>query len=227
MRTLHWIIGGLALFASSGLSGTASAQTRTSSSAWNQPPPPAPVPPPYAPATTLAPHVDLRLQGGLTGGVLVGTGGGVGITAVARWTRFQAEIGGRYHLPRTAFFPDLQGLSAKLSLFEIEGRGCYAIDRGALRIPLCLGLAGGRWAADPTAGTPATSSAQLWVGAHVLMSATYELASHLSIWGGIEGVVSLVRPSVVADPERFPNAPALRPSRLGTALELGVQVRFD
>lgn len=200
----------------------------TSSSAWGQPPAPLPSapPPPGSPAPGAAPNVAFRLQGGLTSGVLGSTGAGVAFVGVARWSWFQAEVGGRYHTPRDRFFFDLAGSSARVGLFEIDGRGCAVLDKGKLESPFCVGLSGGRWSADPNPGTAANPTSQLWVGAHVLLSVSYELDPHLALWAGGQGTISIVRPELRLDPELFPDAPALTPGQYGVALEAGIEVRL-
>lgn len=205
----------------------------TGTTAWNSPPAPAPTPTPLPPlggSTTQGVGADIafRMQAGLTGGVLIKSGASVALTAAAIWQSFRVELGGRYHAPRVGKFPSAFGFAARLSIFELDLRGCGSVIRaGRLTVPLCGGLGAGRWSADPTFNTPADPLAKLWVGAHLLMAARYEVDTHVALWAGAEGNVGLVRPELRLDEDFYPGAAPLRARRYGTAIELGVEVKLD
>jgi len=209
--------------------GPSAARVQTATAAWSTPPTPTPTPlPPLDQPRIRGVRADIgfRLQGGLTAGVLVTSGASVALTGVAIWRRFRAEIGGRYRLPRAAPFPKTSGIAARLSIFELEGRGCGVLNFGRLTTPMCLGLSAGRWSADPVGNTPASPTAELFVGTHILMSARYEVDPHLALWVGAQGTIGLVMPQIRLDEEFTTAVDPLTPRRFGTALEIGVEVKL-
>lgn len=209
----------------SALPKVGAAMTETSSGAFAPPAPPPPAPL-VAPASSATPDIAFRLQGGLTTGVLEGQGAGFALTGAARWSSLSVEVGGRYRTPRDVAFPGGEGF-ARVSLFEIMGRGCWSLDLGRMALPLCLGASGGRLSVDPAEGTPANPSAGLWVGAHALVAARYRFTPQLSLWLGAEGTASALRPQASLDPERAPAGDPWRPGRFGLAVELGVELTVN
>ncbi len=232
-------MAGLAVLLSS-VSTTAFAQatgpnggTLTGTTAWNTPPATipasaAPVPTPLATPSSAGLAVDtaFRMQAGWSGGLLVEAGPSLALTAAAMRGRLRAEVGGRYHAPRTVAIPTFTlGSFARLSLFELDIRGCLVLDPGPIEIPLCLGVSSGRWKADPVGVGSADPTADTWVGGHVLFSGRYEVDSNLAFWAGAQGTMSIVQPHLGT--RMNPDVVLLQAGRYASALEAGVEVKFN
>jgi hypothetical protein len=204
-----------------GAGGTA---TATATPAWLTPGAPGAAPR-SGPSTPTARGSDfaLRIQGGLASGIPGGSGGGLALGGALRTDRYRLELLGRWRAPRTARFPTLSALGARVAMVEVGVRGCLELDFRTFQVPACVGAAGGRWNATTLPGTPYAVAAKPWAGAHVGLAVLYPLQDLVALFAGLQGDVSLLRPELALDPDL--GVTPLRPTRFGVLAEIGVEVR--
>lgn len=193
----------------------------TSTPTWSPPPPPPPPDLGPQPSTTVpGSRFAVRLQGGLTSGVLHRSGGSLGLTGSLLTEAYRLEITGRYQLPRRVTFGES---TVDLSIFEVGTRGCLSFSVGPVEVPLCAGVGGGRWSVSLLDATEA-SAADVWFGAHITGAATVSLNHWISLWMGVEAAVGLILPELTLVSASGAEVGPFQSRRFGGAIELGVEV---
>ncbi|MBA3547712.1 MAG: hypothetical protein H0T76_14600 [Nannocystis sp.] len=163
----------------------------------------------------------LRLHGGGELGAVPGPTGAVGLAGGLLGPRWRAELRGTFVAPRTAVraLGELQA-----GLFAGSMHGCGRLGRGALEVPLCVGLELGAMQGDPRvpSGRPVFA---VWMAAALGPGLVWHAGRRWGLGMGFELALALVRPRFELG-EGARTEPLFRPSVASGRLWFGIELRF-
>lgn len=198
----------------------APATPRTPAPAPDEPTPQQPGAPGLA-ALLRPPGGLLRLHGGAELGALPGPTGALGLAGGLLWPRLRLELHGTFLAPRTASAP--QG-SIQVLLVGAALHACARLGRGALEVPLCLGVEAGAMRGAPRglAGSTATNA---WLAAVLGAGVSWHVAGRLGVWAALQLVLAPVHPRFeLRNSERA--VTLFNPAVASGRLLLGVELRL-
>lgn len=150
--------------------------------------------PAAAPARAPGVRVGVRLAGGVGfARLLPGPSGAASLAISARGRGWRAELGGLY-------LPPVAGGSAAIGgVFQagaVELRGCPALTRGRIELPLCAGLQlGAMQGSGRGTGFESTRVARaLWLAGTLGAALAWRPRERVGLWLQVDAVVVLIRP---------------------------------
>lgn len=163
----------------------------------------------------------VRLYGGGELGAVPAPTGAVGLAGGLLGPRWRAELRGTFVAPRTAVraLGELQA-----GLFAGSMHGCGRLGRGALEVPLCVGLELGAMRGDPRAPAGPPVSA-VWLAAALGPGLVWHAGRRWGLGVGFELALALVRPRFELG-EGTRTVTLFRPSVASGRLWVGVELRF-
>ncbi|MEM7156985.1 MAG: hypothetical protein AAF799_29305 [Myxococcota bacterium] len=171
--------------------------------------PPRPEPPGTPPKTkaerkrSVAPGLEfgVRLGAGPGGLVLPGAGFGGVLSPWLGTERIQVRAAVQAWSGRRVSFDAQQDAAGVVRLVSGGVRVCPVLGRGRLRVPLCAGVDGGAVLGQGTGNAliEARSAVAPWAGAVLQPGLEYAMVERISLWAGLEGVISLYRPAFSVD----------------------------
>lgn len=141
------------------------------------------VPAPVPSTMTRRPGGFLRLHGGGELGAVPGPTGAVALAGGLLWPRWRLELQATFLAPRTAGGPPP---AAQVGLLAGAVLGCGRLGRGAIEVPLCLGLEAGAMRGEArgiTLGSPATSG---WLAAVLGGGLAWHIGRRWSVWAAAQ-----------------------------------------
>ncbi|MCY0992641.1 hypothetical protein OV203_36215 [Nannocystis sp. ILAH1] len=145
----------------------------------------------------------------------------VGLALSVSGKRWRAELGGLYAPPVTGGDDVIGGL---FQAGAVELRGCPVLRRGAVEVPLCVGLQiGAMQGRGRGSGLATTTTARSpWLAATVGAAVGWRPRGRVGLWLGADAIVALLRPSfVTAGGVKVHEA-----ARFGGQVLAGVEVRL-
>ncbi len=200
------------------------------------PPPPPPKLPGRAPVPAVQPRspepIEARSASGLEFGsrfaiglgafVLPRVGAGFAVSPFVGTSRIHARLSAQYWLPRSTSLVSEDSAGARFQLVSGGLRACPIVARARWRFPLCAGAdVGAMIARGEGAALRTRQTAVLVWGAAVLQPGVeLSLASRISLWLDLAGLVSINRPGVRVDR----GGPLHQVGRLGVRASMGVSI---
>jgi hypothetical protein len=164
----------------------------------------------------------LRLQGGGEVGATPGPTGVVGLAGGLLGRRWRLEMRGSFVAPRTVTRP-LAALQAGLYAGAVQG--CGRPGRGAIEVPLCVGLEAGAMRGEARVASGRAAFAG-WLAVTVGPGLVWHAGRRWSLWAGLEVALAVVRPRF----ELRGDAQAVslfRPAAASGRLWIGLEWRFS
>lgn len=163
----------------------------------------------------------LGLRGGGVLGAVPGPSGAVGVEGGLLGRRWRVGLRGGFVAPRTVT-RELGALRAGLYVGAVQG--CGRLGRGAIEVPLCVGLEAGvmRGEARVASGWSAFAG---WLAVSVEPGLMWHAGRRWGVWTGLELALAVVRPRFELG-EGDSAEPLFRPPVASGRLWLGVMVRF-
>lgn len=186
-------------------------------------PPPKPTPPPPAPRRP-ARRVQgiVRVLAAGTFGVLPRFGGGFGGSIGARIGRARVEATAFGELPQDATQSQQRDAGARIDLWTVGARGCFAPAVKRVDFPLCAGVEGGQMRARGFGLQLARRAAAPWLAFPVGAAVMWAPVPRFAFGGGVDGFVAATQPAFeIEDLGRVHTA-----NRGGVRIHAGVEVRF-
>lgn len=196
-------------------------------------PEPAPPVAPVAPVETVAPKVvppppKPRVQT-LLGVSIVGSWGAMprfgaavsGFVGV-RVGRVRALAVAFGELPQQARHDEQSAAGARIDLWSVGARGCFAPAVKRVDFPLCAGFEGGQLRARGIGLQVERSASAPWLAVPFGASVMWAPVPRFAFGGGVDGWVAATRPAFVIDDL----GPIHRPARAGVRVHLGIEVRL-
>lgn len=168
------------------------------------------------------PGAVLRLHGGGEVGAVPGPTGAVGVALGLLWPRLRLELQGAALAPRTA---GAGSTTVRAGLYAGAVHGCARLGRGALELPLCVGLEVGAVRGEASRLPGARPAASWWVAAVLAPGVAWHARPRLSVWASVQLVLAAVRPEFVRG-EGDAAEPIFRPGAASGRLLLGVELRL-
>ncbi|PCC74226.1 hypothetical protein SAMN02745121_04329 [Nannocystis exedens] len=185
-------------------------------------PPPEPVPS----RRSKKPGGFVRVHGGGEVGAAPRITGAVGVAGGVLWPRWRLEVQGLFVAPQ-ATAREVAGMSVEVraGLFAAAVHGCARLGRGALEVPLCVGLEAGAMRGEARGLASGRAAAQGWLAGVLGAGVVWHAGARWGVWGAVQAVLSPVHPKfeldAVPDPVRL-----WAPSWASGRLMLGVELRF-
>lgn len=166
-----------------------------------------------------------RLHGGGEFGAMPGaTGptpgptGAVGLALGLLWPRLRVELHGTLLAPRSSG-------DVRARLLAVAAHGCGRVGRGAIEVPLCVGLEVGRMRGEASKLPEAQPATSWWLAAVLGPGLAWHVGSRVSVWASLQLVLAPVRPQFVQGGGDDP--PVLfTPSAASGRLLVGVELRL-
>ena len=193
------------------------------------PPQPVPVtdpPLPDGPAEPQAPASRagglVRLHGGGELGAVPRATGALGLAGGVLWARWRLELGGLFVAPQTE--ARARG-EARVGLLAATLQGCRRAGRGAVEVPLCLGIEAGGMRGEGRRVAGERSAVAGWLAILLGPGLAWHASRRWSVFAGLQLVIAPVRPRFeLGDPDR--SELLFRPSLVSGRLFVGVELRL-
>lgn len=139
----------------------------------------------------------VRIGAGPGGLLLPGAGFGGVLSPWLGTERLQVRAVAQLWSGRQVSFDTQQDAGGIVRLASGGVRVCPVLGRGRLRVPLCGGLDAGAVLGRGTGNAlvQTQSAVAPWAGVVLQPGLSYAMAERISIWAGLEGVISLYRPT--------------------------------
>ena len=164
----------------------------------------------------------LRLHGGGELGAVPGVTGAVGLALGLLWPRLRLELQGTVLAPRTESRPPG---AVQVGLFAGAVHGCGRLGRGALEVPLCVGLELGAMRGEASRLPAGRAAAALWLAAVLAPGVAWHVRERISVWASLQLVLAPVRPTFEQG-EGEGARPLFDPPLASGRLLLGVELRL-
>lgn len=193
------------------------------------PPRPAPVADPTLPEAQEDPPAPPRRAGGLVrlhGGGELGAvpraTGALGLAGGVLWARWRLELAGLFLAPQTEVAARGE---ARVGLLAAALQGCRRAGRGAVEVPLCLGIEGGGMRGEGRRVAGDRSAVGGWLAVLVGSGVAWHASRRWSVFAGLQLVIAPVRPRFeLGDPGQ--SELLFRPSIVSGRLLAGVELRL-
>lgn len=182
---------------------------------------PAPVPPPI-PRTKPMPQATLRLSALGSFGAMPRFGAALAGAIGVRVGRARAELVALGELPQRTRHPREPIAGARVDLWSVGGRGCFAPAVKKVDFPLCAGFEGGRIRARGFGLQIARRAVAPWLAAPFGAAVMWAPIPRLALGGGVDGWIAMTRPTFEIEDLGVVH----HVSRAGVRVHLGVELRF-
>ncbi|WAS97005.1 hypothetical protein [Nannocystis punicea] len=178
-----------------------------------------------APAAVAQPRgveVGLRVAAGVSfARLLPQPSAAIGLALSVSGRRWRAEIGGLYAPPVPGGTPAIGGL---FQAGAVELRGCPVLRRGAVEVPLCVGLQVGAMEGRGrgTGLVTTTTERSPWLAATAGAALAWRPRGRVGLWVGADAIVALLRPTFVTARGQEVHKAA----RFGGQVLAGIEVRL-
>lgn len=195
--------------------------------------PPAPIAAPALEAAAPAPLSDVssarssrpggfvRLHGGPELGAVPGVTGAVGLAGGLLWRRWRLEAQALAVLPRSRPHELAQ---VRVGLYTGAVHGCRRLGRGAIEVPLCLGVEAGAMRGEARGWPSGQPAFQAWLAGVIGAGVAWHATARWSLWGAAQLVLSPVHPRFVLGDSAH-EVELWKPAPASGRLLLGVEFR--
>ncbi|WAS90490.1 hypothetical protein [Nannocystis punicea] len=186
-------------------------------------PPPAPEPVPSRRSKKAGGFA--RVHGGGELGAVPQITGAVGVAGGVLWPRWRLEVQGLFVAPqgRQVELPEVQ-VEVRAGLFAGAVHGCGRLGRGAIEVPLCVGLEAGAMRGEAR-GPISGRAAQGWLAGVVGAGLAWHAGARWSVWGALQLALSPLHPKFEFEASPEPRR-LWAPSWASGRLLVGVEMRF-
>jgi hypothetical protein len=188
-------------------------------------PEPAPVNTPGSDVPTRAPRQpggSVRLLGGGEIGGLPRATAIVGLAGGLLWPRWRLEVQGTFLAPQTA---ERAATATRVRLLTGAASGCRRSGRGALEVPLCLGLEAGAMRGEELRLPSGRATSVAWLAGLLSPGVAWHVNPRVSVSAAVQLAVTFVHPRFELG-AGVDAAPLFTPSRVSGRLLVGIELRL-
>lgn len=168
----------------------------------------------------------VRLHGGGEVGAVPRVTGAIGLAGGLLWRRWRLELQGLFVAPQSAV-RELGDRPAEVRVTLLAGavHGCGRLGRGAIEVPLCVGLEAGAMRGEARGWPSGRAAYQGWLAGVLGAGVAWHAGSRWGLWGAVQVALSPVFPSFeLADATQ--SVRLWSPSPASGRLLFGVELRL-
>jgi len=186
--------------------------------------PPTPAPEPVPPRRSKGPGGFVRVHGGGELGAVPQVTGAVGVAGGLLWPRWRLEVQGLYVVPQEREVARLEA-TVRVELFAAAVHGCRRLGRGAIEVPLCVGLEAGAMRGEARGPPSGRAAFQGWLGGVLGAGVAWHAGARWGLWGAVQMALTPLRPRFELSNSTTAEELWL-PGPVSGRLLLGVEIRF-
>ncbi|MDC0672923.1 hypothetical protein [Nannocystis radixulma] len=148
---------------------------------------------PVPPRRSKGPGGFVRVHGGGEIGAVPQATGAVGLAGGLLWPRWRLELQGLYLVPQEQELPHL-ATTVRVALAAGAVHGCARLGRGAVEVPVCVGLEAGAMRGEARGPPSGRAAFQGWFGGVLGGGVVWHAGARLGLWAAVQMALTPVRP---------------------------------